>query len=80
MGSKNSIKSKSQHLAHVESLLLKDRIIEWLGNGIYVFNRTAGHYQIVTEMKDLEFKMTSQNFEAPVYVRKDQFGELICWG
>lgn len=80
MGSKNSIKSKSQHLVHIETLMLHDQPIEWQGNGIYVFNKTAGHYQIVTEIKDLEWKMVSENYERPIYVRKNQFQELTSWG
>lgn len=79
MGSKNSVKSKTQHVHTAETLILKNRVIEWLGNGIYVFNKTAEQYQIVTEMKDLEFKMVSENYESPIYVRKNQFNELISW-
>lgn len=79
MGSKNSIKSKSQHLAHVETLMLHETPVEWQGNGIYNFNRTALTYQKVADMKDLEYRMVSDNWLPPTYIRKNQFNELINW-
>ena len=78
--SKQSIKSKSQHLVANETIPFKLSTIQWEGNGIYVHNQTSQVYQKVTDMKDLEFKIASENYGPPILVRKNQFNELVWWG
>lgn len=79
MGSKNSIKSKSQHLSVHTTRVLKDKPIDWQGNGIYVLNKAAAAYQPVFEMKDLEFKIVSTNYGEILYVKEHPVDKVLTW-
>jgi hypothetical protein len=79
MGSKNSVKSKTEHLGKIETRSMNGLNINWEGNGIYVFNKTSETYNKINDLKELEYKIVSDNYGAPTFVRLNQFNELTYW-
>jgi len=80
MGSKNSVKSKSQHLVANETIPFKQAMIQWEGSGFYFYNKTSQVYVRAVDMKDMEFKVASDNYGPLTLVKKNTFNELVWWG
>ena len=61
MGSKQSIKSKSNHVVRNETRIFHDREVEWTGEGVYIHHIPSTKYVQVFEMHDLAYKLRHNN-------------------
>ena len=74
MGSKNSVKSKSQHLVVDCMHIFKGVVVQWQGNGVYIHTSTDTYCR-VTDMEKLERAMRGQYGKTPVYIAEEDLSD-----
>jgi hypothetical protein len=68
--SKQSVKSKSNHMAVKETRMFKGQAVDWEGDGIYLFSLSIQVYRRIQDIQTLEFAMKGQYGKTPVYIEE----------